>query len=152
MDDKNIAYILFKEGVSGQDIARIMKRSEQTISRWKKEGAWDVKATEDLMAMQTIHEDIRDLVRYQLFQLRKLKDKYTEAETESGEPKLISKGDIDGVRDLYNMIKAKETAWTTLVRIIRKINKFLKVNYPLLARDVAPALNDFLNEERGSMS
>lgn len=38
MDDKNIAYILFKEGVSGQDIARIMKRSEQTISRWKKKG------------------------------------------------------------------------------------------------------------------
>lgn len=111
-----------------------------------------MKATEDLMAMQTIHEDIRDLVRYQLFQLRKLKDKYTEAETESGEPKLISKGDIDGVRDLYNMIKAKETDWTTLVRIIRKINKFLKDNYPLLARDVAPALNDFLNEERGSMS
>ena len=29
MDDKYIAYILFKEGVSGQEIARIMKRSEK---------------------------------------------------------------------------------------------------------------------------
>lgn len=38
MDDKYIAYILFKEGVSGQEIARIMKRSEQTVSRWKKDG------------------------------------------------------------------------------------------------------------------
>lgn len=149
MDDRYIAYILFKEGVSGQEIARIMKRSEQTISRWKRDGDWEQKATEDLMAMQTIHEDIRDLVRYQLVQLRKLKDQYIKAETDGGDPKLISKGDIDGVRDLYNMIKEKETDWTTLVRTVRKINKYLKDNHPELAREVAPALNDFLNEERG---
>lgn len=149
MDDRYIAYILFKEGVSGQEIARIMKRSEQTISRWKRDGDWEQKATEDLMAMQTIHEDIRDLVRYQLVQLRKLKDQYIKAETDGGDPKLISKGDIDGVRDLYNMIKEKEIDWTTLVRTVRKINKYLKDNHPELAREVAPALNDFLNEERG---
>lgn len=149
MDDRYIAYILFKEGVSGQEIARIMKRSEQTISRWKRDGDWEQKATEDLMAMQTIHEDIRDLVRYQLVQLRKLKDQYIKAETDGGDPKLISKGDIDGVRDLYNMIKEKETDWTTLVRTVRKINKYLKDNHPELASEVAPALNDFLNEERG---
>lgn len=149
MDDRYIAYILFKEGVSGQEIARIMKRSEQTISRWKRDGDWEQKATEDLMAMQTIHEDIRDLVRYQLVQLRKLKDQYIKAETDGGDPKLISKGDIDGVRDLYNMIKEKETDWTTLVRTVRKINKYLKDNHPELAREMAPALNDFLNEERG---
>lgn len=149
MDDRYIAYILFKEGVSGQEIARIMKRSEQTISRWKRDGDWEQKATDDLMAMQTIHEDIRDLVRYQLVQLRKLKDQYIKAETDGGDPKLISKGDIDGVRDLYNMIKEKETDWTTLVRTVRKINKYLKDNHPELAREVAPALNDFLNEERG---
>ena len=149
MDDRYIAYILFKEGVSGQEIARIMKRSEQTISRWKRDGDWEQKATEDLMAMQTIHEDIRDLVRYQLVQLRKLKDQYIKAETDGGDPKLISKGDIDGVRDLYNMIKEKETDWTTLVRTVRKINKYLKDNHPELAREVAPALTDFLNEERG---
>ena len=101
------------------------------------------------MAMQTIHEDIRDLVRYQLVQLRKLKDQYIKAETDGGDPKLISKGDIDGVRDLYNMIKEKETDWTTLVRTVRKINKYLKDNHPELAREMAPALNDFLNEERG---
>ncbi len=95
------------------------------------------------MAMQTIHEDIRDLVRYQLVQLRKLKEQYVKAESDGGEPRLISKGDIDGVRDLYNMIKSKETDWTTTVRLVRLVNKFLKDNYPALARDVAPALNDF---------
>ena len=62
---------------------------------------------------------------------------------------MIGKGDIDGVRDLYNMIKPKETDWMALVRTVRKINKFLTDNYPVLAREVAPALNDFLNEERG---
>ena len=152
MSDKEAAYILFKEGVPGQEIARILNRSEQTVSRWKRDGGWDKKATEDLMAMQTIHEDIRDLVRYQLVQLRKLKEQYVKAESDGGEPRLISKGDIDGVRDLYNMIKSKETDWTTTVRLVRLVNKFLKDNYPALARDVAPALNDFLNEQRGGMS
>lgn len=40
MDDKYIAYVLFKEGVSGQDIARITGKSEQTVSRWKRDGEW----------------------------------------------------------------------------------------------------------------
>jgi len=62
---------------------------------------------------------------------------------------LIGKGDIDGVRDLYNMIKEKETDWTTTVRTVRLINKFLMDNCPELAREVAPRLNDFLNEQRG---
>lgn len=152
MNDKEAAYILFKEGVSGQEIARILNRSEQTVSRWKKEGAWEKKATEDMMAMQTIHEDIRDLVRYQLEQLRKLKGKYLKEESADGEPRLIGKGDIDGVRDLYNMIKSKETDWTTTVRIVRLVNKYLKDNSPALARDVAPILNDFLQEQKGVMA
>ena len=151
MNDKEAAYILFKEGVSQQEIARILQRSEQTITRWKKDGAWDQKATEDLMAMQTIHEDTRDLVRYQLATLRKMKEQYIKEEKEGGEPRLISKGDIDGARDLFNMVKVKEADWTTLVRTVRLINKFLKDNYPALARDAAPALNDFLNEQRGGV-
>ena len=43
MNDKEAAYILFKEGVPQQEIARILQRSEQTITRWKKDGAWDQK-------------------------------------------------------------------------------------------------------------
>lgn len=149
MNDKEAAYILFKEGVSGQDIARILDRSEQSVSRWKREGAWDKKATDDLMAMQTIHEDIRGLVRYQLVQLNKLKEKYSEAEAGGGEPRLIAKGDIDGVRDLYNMIREKESDWTMTVRFVRMVNKYIKDNHPALAKEVAPVLNEFLGEQRG---
>lgn len=152
MNEKEAAYLLYKENVPGQDIAKILGRSEQTISKWKKDGGWEKKATEDMMAMETIHENIRDLVHYQLAQLKKLKKKQEEAEAESGEPRLISKGDIDGVRDLYNMIKSKETDWMTLVRIVRQINQYLKNNAPDLARQTAPLLNDFLNEQRGGQS
>lgn len=151
MNEREAAYILYKENVSGQEIARILGRSEQTVCRWKKEGEWDKKSTDDLMAMQTIHEDIRDLVRYQLATLRKLKEKYVLAESNDGEPHLIGKGDIDGVRDLFNMIREKETDWTTLVRTVRLINKFLQENCPELAREVAPKLNDFLNVQRGGV-
>lgn len=152
MTDKEAAYILFKEGVAGQEIARILGRSEQTVSKWKKDGIWDQKAAEDLMAERTIQEDTRDLVLYQLATLRKIKEKYAKEESEGAEPRLIGKGDVDGIRDLFNMIKVKEADWTTLIRIVRQINKFLKDNYPVLARDVAPALNDFLNEQKGGIS
>lgn len=152
MTDKEAAYILFKEGVAGLEIARILGRSEQTVSKWKKDGIWDQKAAEDLMAERTIQEDTRDLVLYQLATLRKIKEKYAKEESEGAEPRLIGKGDVDGIRDLFNMIKVKEADWTTLIRIVRQINKFLKDNYPVLARDVAPALNDFLNEQKGSIS
>lgn len=148
MDDKNAAYILYKEGISQGEIANLLGRSEVTISRWKKVGKWDKKATEELMAMETIHDSITDLVKYQLNTLQRIRDKYKE----EGEPRLICKGDIDGVRDLYNMIKAKETDWTTLVRIVRLINDFLKNNAPEVARVVAPLLNQFLNEKRGGTS
>lgn len=147
MDDKNAAYILYKEGLTQGEIAKLLDRSEVTISRWKKSGKWDKKATEELMAMETIQDSITDLVKYQLNTLQRIRDKYKD----EGEPRLICKGDIDGVRDLYNMIKAKETDWTTLVRIVRQINDYLKNNSPDVARTVAPWLNQFLNEKRGGM-
>ena len=91
-------------------------------------------------------------MHYQLTQLRKLKTKYEREESDDGTPRLISKGDIDGVRDLYNMIKAKETDWMGLVRNVRMINQYVKERDPELARQVAPILNDFLNEQRGGQS
>lgn len=145
MDDKNAAYILYKEGLSQGEIAKLLDRSEVTISRWKKKEDWDKRATDELMAMETIHDSITDLVKYQLNTLQRIRDKYKE----EGEPRLICKGDIDGVRDLYNMIKAKETDWTTLVRIVRMINDYLKSNAPDVARAAAPLLNQFLNDKRG---
>ena len=48
------------------------------------------------------------------------------------------------------MIREKETDWTLLVRTVRKVNKYLKDNHPELAKEVAPLLNDFLNEERSA--
>lgn len=145
MNDKEAAYILFKEGVPQGEIAKVLNRSEVTISRWKKKGEWDKKAADELMMMETISDGILDLVRYQLKQLKLLKEKYLE----EGGIRLIAKGDIDGIRDLYNMVKGKETDFTTLVRIVRQINDFMKNNNPDLARQVAPVLNAFLNEKRG---
>ena len=50
------------------------------------------------------------------------------------------------------MIKAKETDWMGLVRNVRMINQYVKERDPELARQVAPILNDFLNEQRGGQS
>lgn len=142
MTDKEAAYILYKEGVKQEEIAETLKRSSVTISRWKKADNWDERATKDLMVEQTISEDIQQILLYQLQALKKKKEEF---EAEGGE-KLFGKGDLDGVRDLYNMVKSKETDFTQLVRIIRQINDYLKTNAPDIARQAAPYLNDFLNQ------
>lgn len=146
MDKKSAAYILFREGYKQGDIAKLLGVSEQAISRWKKNTEWEKKAAADLMVQETIQDDITQLVLYQLSALKKIRD---EKEKSGDGPILISKGEIDGVRDLYNMIKPKETDFAQYVRFVRLLTEYLKNNTPELARQVAPFLNEFLNEVRG---
>lgn len=49
-----------------------------------------------------IQDDARELLRYQLRTLKRIKET-NEAECDKdGKPRLIGKGDIDGIRDLFN--------------------------------------------------
>jgi hypothetical protein len=148
MEDKNVAYLLYKEGVDQTEIAKILGRTEQTICRWKAKERWKEKETEDLMKMQTIHDDTFELVRYQLQTLKELKDQYAKDRENGGPLRLIAKGDIDAIRDLYNMIKDKDVEFTAIVRIVRMLNRFVRDNYPDKAPEQANLLNDFLNEQR----
>lgn len=146
--DQESAYILFKEGVSQAEIARIFRRTEQTVSRWKKDGAWDKRVLEAEINERTAQEDAGELLRYQLQTLKKIKNSLTRTEMEGGEPQLLGKGLIDGVRDLFNVTRQKEIEWTQYVKTGREFMKFVKENDLSLAQALAPVMDDFLNYKR----
>lgn len=148
MTDKEVAYALFKDGTPQNEIARYFGKTEQTITKWKKEGNWEQRATEEELSARTAQEDASDLLRYQLRALKRIKEQYEKDEKSGEVPKLLSKGDLDGIRDLFNVTKQKEVEWTTYVRIVREINKFLKDENLSIAQQIADLLDDFLNLKR----
>lgn len=148
MTDKEVAYTLFKDGTPQNEIARYFDKTEQTITRWKKEGDWERRATEEELSARTAQEDAGELLRYQLRTLKRIKEVYEMAEQNGENPKLLSKGDLDGIRDLFNVTRQKEIEWATYVRVIREINRFLKDENLSIAQQVADLLDDFLNLKR----
>lgn len=150
MTDKEVAYTLFKDGTPQNEIARYFGKTEQTITKWKKEGNWEQRATEEELSARTAQEDAGDLLRYQLRTLKRIKEQYELEEQEGKVPRLLSKGDLDGIRDLFNVTKQKEVEWTTYVRIVREINKFLRDEYLSLAQQMTGPLDEFLNFKRKS--
>lgn len=148
MGERDSAYILFKEGVPQKEIATIFRKSEQTIVRWKKDGEWEKRAVTDAVNERTAQEDAGELLRYQLRTLKKIMAKLEEDEAGGADPQLLSKGHIDGIRDLFNVTKQKEVEWTMYVKIGRELLKFAKEEDLELAKLLAPVLDDFLNYKR----
>lgn len=148
MTDQQTAFILYREDVPQKEIARILNRSEQTITKWKQTGNWDQQIAEEALSEQTIQEEARDLLRYQLRTLKRIKETNQSEADKDGKPRLIGKGSIDAIRDLFNITKTKEVEWALYVRVIRELFKFLKdVNLPL-AQQTGDYLDDFLNSKR----
>lgn len=150
MTDKEVAYTLFKDGTPQNEIARYFDKTEQTITRWKKEGDWERRATEEELSARTAQEDAGELLRYQLRALKRIKELYEAAEQNGEKPKLLSKGDLDGIRDLFNVTKQKEIEWTMYVRMIRELNKYLRDEHLALAQQLTGPLDEFLNYKRKS--
>ena len=147
MVDQELAFILYKEGASQKEIAGVFHRTEVTVGRWKKEGNWDRRKTEAEIAKHTSQEDAHEILNYQLRALKKKKEEY---EREGG-TQLISKGDIDGIRDLFNCTKDRQIEWTLYVKVVRSINRYLKEQHPALAAETAQPLDDFLLYIRKSL-
>ena len=147
MDDKECAYILFKEGVPQKMIASVVKRTEATIVRWKKEGNWDRRRVESVTAKRTAQEDAQELLNYQLDTLKRMKEDFANAES----PTLIPKGAIDGIRDLYNITKENQLDFRMYVRFIRELTKYISDNNMGLAQESMQIFDDFLNSKRNQL-
>jgi len=148
---------LFNAGWEQKDIARILKLSEVTVSRYvTKKGLRKTRSLQSL-AKQTSEENALIALEHQTTVIRLIAEKLKSALTDNPDLEqlkaaLIPKGEIDAVQKLFTTIKGKELEWSGVVKIIREFTSYLKEQDPQLAQEIIDHADDYINEKRRVMS
>lgn len=158
MEKKDAARVLFLEGITGTEIAKILGTRDATVSKWAIEGDWKSQRTKKKLNDQTREDNVLDLIDYQLFALKALKDDFQEkvdngAVDDNGEPilpTLIPSGAIDGLQKLFTTIKRSEMKWSDVVKVMREYTEYLNQYDADLAKLNINYIEMFLNDKRKS--
>lgn len=150
--EKEAAYILYRDGLPQIDICKILGKTAATLTKWKTEGDWDKKRTEAMLKRQQAEDDIWEVINYNLKVLKHTKDKYNKEWENGEEPKLLAKGSIDGIRDLFKCVSmGRNVEWSEYVKIIRELLGYIRKRDQQLAKEVSEVFDDFLNEKRKTL-
>lgn len=149
--------VLFSEGWEQKDIARVLKLSEVTVSRYVTSNNLRKKRTTKSIARKTSEENALTALEHQSTIIRmmseKLKSELTENPTmEELKSALIPKGEIDALQKLFTTIKGKEMEWSAVVKIIREFTGWLREVDPKAAQGVVDHADDYINEKRRVMT
>lgn len=149
MTKRDAAKIMFLEGVSQGDIAQALATSENTVSRWKKQGGWEENRASRALYQETAVEKVWKLVNWNLSVL----ESRMEAMTREGDMQLIERGDIDALTKLFSAIKGKEKSWAHYVSTIREFLAYAQsVDLDVAKKILESNITDsFLNEKRQNM-
>lgn len=155
MKDREVAYLLYKAGVSKTDISRIFRKSPNTVTRWAKEDNWEEKSVEEALFKETSGEQVRELITYQLKVLNKIKDIRQDDLQNSHEVAdlrklLIDKGDIDALSKLYATIKGKEIEFTQITLIVKELVEYVERERIELAKELTPLAHEFIQKRMQS--
>lgn len=148
---KQAAKILYLGGFEQQTIAKIISRSESTITGWKKEGNWQDERIKTKLRDDNIAERVNKLIEYQLDSIdynieltNKLREEEIEEKGELIHRPLISKGEIDALSKLNAMIKHKQVNWLHVVNVMKDYMQHLQISDLKLAQKSINAIEDFL--------
>ncbi len=144
MKDHQAAQILYNSDVSGKEIARTIKVSEQTITSWKKKYGWENKKTLKSLARETAEETLWELINYQLATIKAKKEEWQR----NKEKRLIDKGDIDALTKMFSAVKGKQLEWSNYVKICRELVDYIQQEDLDLAKQILEYVEIFLNNKR----
>jgi len=144
MEKKDAAKVLYLEGMSAADIGRLLKVSENTLSKWVNDGEWKTKRVASQLFEATSTETVRELIGYQLEALRRKKDEWIV----EGRFNLLDRGDIDALQKLFTTIRRGEVKWDDNVRIIRRFMEHLQEQAPDQAKALVEHADIYLNDLR----
>jgi len=148
---------LFTAGWEQKDIARVLKLSEVTVSRYVTKNGMRKNRVMQSLARKTSEENALIALEHQSTIIRmigeKLRAELSENPTmEDLKAALIPKGEIDALQKLFTTIKGKEQEWSSVVKIIREFTAWLKEVDMEVAQDVVDHADDYINEKRRVMS
>ena len=154
MEKKDAARVLFLDGMTGVEIAKLLSVRDATISKWAVDGDWKSQRTKKTLNDQTREENVLDLIDYQLWALKELKEHFKKR-VENGEfdeetPPLIPSGAIDGLQKLFTTVKRSELKWSDLVKIMREFTEYLAQHDADAAKQIINYVEMYLNDKRKS--
>lgn len=156
MTAKEAGYKLYQEGVDLDEIAKILKRSYNTIAKWSSDGDWKKRKIDQTLREETSKDRVWGLIDYQLRiveRICKQREKELNDDMSAKELRslLIDKGEIDALAKLFAPIKGKEMTWDNIVKNTRELVTHIE-SYDLnLAKQVIPIIHEWLNKKREDM-
>lgn len=160
MEKQAAARILFNEGTAQKDIARILRVTEGTVSKWARDEDWRGSRIANAIARESAEEGIWHLINYQIEQLTAITKEWKEnAGKKLKNPdgsdggtyprnKLIDKGDIDALQKMFAAVKGKQQTWTHYVSVTRELMEHLQNSDSELAKRLIEHVDQFLNDKR----
>jgi len=132
------------EGETLASIGKLLSVSENTMSKWARDGDWSTKRTMKGLFEQTSTEYLQELADYQLRALVEHKRKLEQ----EGEFTLIDKGHFDALSKAFANIKGPELKWEHAVRIMRRFMEYLQGVDLEAAKTLETHMTIFINELR----
>jgi predicted transcriptional regulator len=147
---------LFNSGWEQKDIARILKFSEVTVSRYVKKHNLRQRRSMQSLAKRTSEENALVALEHQSTVIRLMAEKLKAELSDNPDinelkAALIPKGEIDALQKLFTTIKGKELEWSAVVKIIRELMTYIKDRDPELAQDAIDIADDYINDKRRLM-
>jgi len=146
MNKQDAAKILYLEGYEQKDIAKMMRVSQNTISRWSTSGKWKEKKVSTEMKSDNSVQRIIGLIDYQTRALKRKTDQFLEENPES--TKLIERGDIDALQKLFTTIRKDAKKFSDYVHVMKEFLNFLQHHNLDLAKRLTEPADLFINEKR----
>ncbi|WP_347839307.1 hypothetical protein [uncultured Draconibacterium sp.] len=141
---------LLKAGFEQTEIARILRLSENTVSKYSNKKGIKKRILEQSIKQNTAEEDALTSLAHQSKVVRMISEKLAENLSDDMtldelKQSLIPKGEIDALQKLFTTIKRKELEWSDKVKILRQFTSFLKDEDMELARDIIPHVEVYIN-------
>lgn len=155
-DKKAAAKLLFDNSFAQKEIARMLRISETTISKWVQNENWRKQRLAHDLNRKTSEENALAALSHQTKIIRLISEKLGEGldndlSVEDLKTLLIPKGEIDAVQKLFTTVKGKELDWSGIVQILRDFMAFMKEEDITLSQELVPHVDKYINEKRKTL-
>lgn len=144
VEQKLAAKELFFLNWDQTEIARVVNVTNATVSKWVNQEKWREERALKYSLKESIGGQLMELIDYQLSALREKVKTYKE----SGDLKLLDKGEIDALSKMFASVKQKDVQWTHYVNVCRELCDYVDSKDSDFAKALLNFTDGFLMQKR----
>ena len=151
MEKRDAARALYLDGWNQADIARALKISEQTVSKWSSDAKWKQLKVSRLLIEDNSVQRLYEIIDYQTTMLKRKKDQWLSEDPEGKNIHLIERGDIDALQKLFSCIKKEAHNFSAYATVLKELLEFAQAADLELAKQLTAVGDAFLQHKQTSM-